>query len=142
MYGAGTEIEATNIMTPTIFAGALFLVALVFNIAFLLRTYRQAQRGEIPRNPRKGIRTPATMRSDAAWYEGQKVGTKILVQTGVPLHTLGGVVMVAAMVYQKDTALWPTVAILGLWVVGYVIIAVLAATKASAAANGVNGGMV
>lgn len=125
-------------MTPTIFAGALFIVALVFNIVFILRIYRQAQRGEIPRNPRKGIRTPATLRSDAGWYEGQKIGTKVLAQTSVPLHILAGAVTIAAMVYQKDTALWPIVAILILWALGYVIVAVLAATKASAAANNIS----
>lgn len=125
-------------MTPTIFAGALFLVALVFNIVFILRIYQQAQRGEIPRNPRKGIRTPATLRSDAGWYEGQKIGTKVLAQTSVPLHILAGAVTIAAMVYQKDTALWPIVAILILWALGYVIVAVLAATKASVAANNIS----
>lgn len=122
-------------MTPTIFAGVLFLVTLAFNIAFILRSYQQAQQGAIPRNPRKGIRTAATMSGDNAWYAGQKAGTKILAQVGVPLHIVGGAFTVAAMVSQKDTALWPIVAILGLWTLGYAIVAVLAAARASTAAK-------
>lgn len=51
----------------------------------------------LPRNPVVGIRTPATLASDAAWRAGHRAGARVFVVTGLLLAIAGATRSRAAM---------------------------------------------
>lgn len=113
--------------------GMIFLALSQAGLWMWLR--RRVTDNNLPRNQYVGIRTPSTMRSDAAWHAGQETGTRLLLWS-LPLHGIAAVLMIV------NIAVWPkTVSFVLLaavvWFVLYLGWIIFATSRAGAAARAV-----
>ncbi|SIE35746.1 Predicted integral membrane protein [Mycobacteroides abscessus subsp. abscessus] len=89
----------------------------------------------LPRNQYVGIRTPSTMRSDAAWRAGQEKGTRLLLWS-LPLHGLAAVLMIVNItVWPKTVSFVLLTAVV--WLVFYLGWIIFATSRAGSAARAV-----
>jgi hypothetical protein len=87
---------------------------------------------KLPRNHFAGARTAATLKSDEAWYAGQRAAA-IPTQAAGAIAILGGVILA---VWHPDTATAGTVGLaLGALIVGAVIFGGVRANTAAVAAS-------
>lgn len=88
---------------PTDLASALMLIVGLLIGAIILTTLGvMGRRGTLERNGAFGIRTSATMRSDAAWEAGQRAGSLTILLAG--LTSFSGIPLVLYAVFMVKSA--------------------------------------
>jgi SdpI/YfhL protein family len=93
---------------------AISAVSQIFLTALLITVNWRAATGRLRRNPRTGIRTPSTMRSDAAWVAGHRAALR---QTPLCLLVLAGMLTALLVaVLRASTGVVNVVAVGGLFV--------------------------
>lgn len=118
------------------------LMAVVIGVALaalsLLITgnWWRAARGELPRNPHLGIRTPSTLRTEQSWRAGNRAALRV-----VPLIALLNVATCAAMVVAAGQG-WRLVVVCsaGAGLVGFIGLAIAATVVAGRAARAADDG--
>ncbi len=124
-------VEPERLVLPAISA-----VSQIFLTALLITVNWRAANGRLRRNPTTGIRTPSTMRSDAAWVAGHRAALRL-----TPLYLLVLVGMLTALlaaVLGASTSVVNLVAIGGLFI--FVPVALYTAFVAGKAAKSADDG--
>jgi uncharacterized membrane protein len=76
-----------------VFAAITAAVPIVICVVIIV-TSRRAASGKLPRNQYVGIRTPSTMRSDAAWVAAHRAATRL-----TPLYLVITAIVCAAVLW-------------------------------------------
>jgi hypothetical protein len=117
-----------------IIVSGLAALTIVGSFALHAWLWFKVKDGNLPRNPRVGIRTAATMKDDTAWVRGNVAGAS----TGL-WAVPWGALCIAALAIEfalkpsgSTAAAW---IVLGVWLVGYLLIVVFIVRSANRAAT-------
>lgn len=113
--------------------GSVALLAPAMMIAglALMRIGRRATQGTLGRNAIAGIRTRATMRSDAAWEAGHRAGGGLMIPAGA-LFVVAGLALLTRPSNSVGTTITMGVT------VGVLVVAVVSTRRANRAARAVD----
>ncbi|OHT67853.1 SdpI family protein [Mycobacteroides chelonae] len=96
---------------------------------------RRVTGNNLPRNQYVGIRTPSTMRSDAAWQAGQEAGSRLLMWS-LPLHGIAAILMIANIIVWPKTVSFVLLTAV-IWFILYLGWIIYATSRAGVAARAV-----